>query len=92
MTNPIRFYTVYPNGRAYWQCSRQMKALGFRPIALGPDGPEAREIAQLWNLRWDQLRGPRRRARAVASVGLPNVVARRAEAPSDCLLPPVDWP
>jgi hypothetical protein len=33
-----------------------MKALGFYLVKCGPDGPEARELAEEWNKRWDKVR------------------------------------
>ena len=40
MTKSVPYYRV-KNGRAYWQPTKKMQAMGFEPRALGPDGDEA---------------------------------------------------
>lgn len=58
------FYRVNPkNNRAYWIPTKSMKAAGFASIALGLDGPEARELAAEWTAKWTAERR-RRKARA----------------------------
>lgn len=63
MTNPILYYRVNPkNNRAYWCPTKSMRRVGFNLVALGFDGPEARDEAQKWNARWHEAlkeRGPR---------------------------------
>jgi hypothetical protein len=48
----VRYYSVI-KGRGYWQPTREMRALGFRPTACGPDGPAAWEKAEKLNAAWD---------------------------------------
>ena len=50
-----RHYVVR-RGRAFWQPTAKMKATGFHPVPLGPDGPVAFHIAEQWNRRWDAAR------------------------------------
>lgn len=49
----VRYYTVRRNGRGYWQPTPGMRALGFKPVACGPDGPAAWAIAEELNRAWD---------------------------------------
>lgn len=49
----IRYYCVR-KGRGYWQPTREMRALGFRPLACGPDGPSAWAKAEEMNAAWDR--------------------------------------
>jgi hypothetical protein len=51
----IRHYRIR-KGRAYWEPTARMKALGFRVMALGPHGPEAWAQAERMNSEWDKAR------------------------------------
>jgi hypothetical protein len=51
----VRHYVV-KGGKAFWQPTPKMKALGFHAVPLGPDGPDAWAIAERWNGRWDKTR------------------------------------
>jgi hypothetical protein len=51
----IRHYRLR-KGRAYWEPTARMKALGFRVMALGPHGPEAWAQAERMNAEWDNAR------------------------------------
>lgn len=64
-----RHYKIKRNRRAYWEPTAEMKKAGFVSVALGPDGPEAFRLAEVWNQRWDDFR------RGVS----PNPVSTRAE-------------
>lgn len=48
----IRYYSVR-KGRGYWQPTPAMRALGFRPVSCGPDGPSAWGKAEKLNAVWD---------------------------------------
>jgi hypothetical protein len=52
----IPYYTVRRNGRGFWEPKANMRALGFYSVPCGPDGPEARAIAEEWNRRWLAVR------------------------------------
>jgi hypothetical protein len=41
-------YYVVKRGRAFWQPTKEMREIGAKAAALGPDGPEARSLA--WRL------------------------------------------
>jgi hypothetical protein len=47
----IRYYTV-KRGRGFWQPTADMRAAGFKPVACGPDGPDAWREAEECNARW----------------------------------------
>lgn len=64
----IRYYSVLKNGRGYWQPSQEMRALGYRPVPCGPDGPAAWAKAEKLNAGWDS-----RAARPVAPVVQPEI-------------------
>lgn len=49
----VRYYSVR-KGRGYWQPTPAMRALGFRPLSCGPDGPSAWEKAEEMNRLWDK--------------------------------------
>jgi hypothetical protein len=51
----LRYYVI-KKGRGYWQPTPAMKAVGFRMVRCGPDGPQARAIAIDWSARWDAHR------------------------------------
>lgn len=59
----IRYYSVR-KGRGYWQPTAAMRALGFRPVSCGPDGPSAWAKAEELNAAWD--------ARAVQPIADPS--------------------
>ena len=44
-------YTTPINGNLHWQPNKRLRELGFRNVACGPDGPEARAIAEDMNRR-----------------------------------------
>jgi hypothetical protein len=48
----VRYYSVI-KGRGYWQPTKAMRALGFRPQSCGPDGPSAWAVAEKFNAAWD---------------------------------------
>lgn len=48
----VRYYSVR-KGRGYWQPTPAMRALGFRPMPCGPDGPSAWKRAEKLNAAWD---------------------------------------
>lgn len=48
----IAYYSVR-NGRGYWQPKTNMRALGFKNVACGPDGPAAWVVAQRLNVEWE---------------------------------------
>jgi hypothetical protein len=48
----VRYYSVI-KGRGYWQPTKAMRVLGFRPQSCGPDGPSAWAIAEKLNEAWD---------------------------------------
>lgn len=49
----VRYYSVI-KGRGYWQPTAAMRAVGFRPVACGPDGPSAWQKAESLNAAWDK--------------------------------------
>jgi hypothetical protein len=49
-------YTVRKRGNLFWQPTPEMRALGFEPKALGPDGPEAHAAALKLASAWDEAR------------------------------------
>jgi hypothetical protein len=51
----IRHYRIR-KGRAYWEPAPKMRAVGFKVIALGPDGPDAWKQAERMNAEWDKAR------------------------------------
>ncbi len=63
----IRHLVEKRNGRTFWQPTPAMKALGFRSIACGPDGPGAWGTAEQWNAKWDAVREGKALAPALAS-------------------------
>jgi hypothetical protein len=52
-------YTVKKRGKLFWQPTPEMRAMGFEPKALGPDGPEAHAEALKLAQAWDQARQDR---------------------------------
>jgi integrase len=51
-----RYYRVRRNRRAFWEPTPEMKAAGFQSVPLGQDGPQAFQLAEEWNRRWDAAR------------------------------------
>jgi len=49
-------YYVVKRGRGFWQPTPRMRALGFRAVACGLDGPEAWALAEMANRHWDAVR------------------------------------
>jgi hypothetical protein len=47
----IPYYSQRRNGRGFWEPRPHMRALRFRSVPCGPDGPEAWAIAEEWNRR-----------------------------------------
>jgi hypothetical protein len=47
---------VIKRGRGFWQPTKRMQALGFSSVPCGLDGPQARAIAESWNVMWDAVR------------------------------------
>jgi hypothetical protein len=62
----IRHYVV-KHGKAFWQPTPKMKALGFGSVPCGADGPAAWARAEEWNRRWDQTRTGNAPSPAMAS-------------------------
>ncbi len=67
VVSKIRYqHYVVRKGRGYWLVTPKMKAMGFHNIRCGKDGPQAREIADEWEKRWQAARrglgdsGPRK--------------------------------
>ncbi|MCG6115053.1 MAG: hypothetical protein MEQ84_07625 [Mesorhizobium sp.] len=65
----VRYYSVI-KGRGYWQPTATMRALGFRPVSCGPDGPSAWARAEEMNALWDRR----------ASLPDPNILLKKPEA------------
>ncbi|MFD2646395.1 GIY-YIG nuclease family protein [Devosia albogilva] len=55
MVEKIPYYRV-KKGYGYFQPTDTMKALGFRSVPCGRDGPEAHAIAREWVERWKRTR------------------------------------
>ena len=72
----IRHYVV-KRGKAFWQPSKAMRALGFQSVPCGTDGPDAWAIAEQWNARWDKTR--RGDAPSPAMVSADNLSPDQAE-------------
>ena len=51
----IRHYRIRKR-RGYWEPTARMKAMGFRVMPLGPDGPDAWARAERLNAEWDLVR------------------------------------
>ena len=64
----IRYYAVR-KGRGYWQPTAAMRAMGFKPVACGPDGPAAWAAAEKMNEAWDS----RSASPETATVEIPSV-------------------
>jgi hypothetical protein len=69
-TIKIPYYTVRRNGRGFWEPRPHMRALGFYSVPCGPDGPEARKIAELWNQHWRDVKNGRAPSPALAANNL----------------------
>ncbi len=72
-----RHYVV-KRGRAFWQPTKKMRALGFQAVPLGEDSPEAFRLCEEWNRRWDLLRTGVQSSLALA--GADNLSPDRPEA------------
>jgi len=72
----VRHYVV-KGGKAFWQPTPKMKALGFHAVPLGSDGPDAWAIAERWNERWDKTRNGEAPSPSVAAAE--NLSPERAE-------------
>lgn len=57
-------YTVKRRGKLFWQPSRQMRELGFAPMALGEDSEASRAKARALAAEWDRAKAERGRATA----------------------------
>lgn len=76
----VRYYVV-PRGKqsGYWIPNKAMRALGFRTIRCGKDGPLAWAVAEQWNARWDAVRAKREPSPAeIAAVKQPPDIAEAA--------------
>ncbi len=72
----LRYYAVR-KGRGYWLSTPAMEARGSpKSIPCGPDGPDARRLAEAWNKRWDNNRNGAPAARAVLPESLAEAFAR----------------
>lgn len=54
-------YTVRKRGNLFWQPTPEMRALGFRPKALGADSPEAQAEALRLYQTWERAKAERGR-------------------------------
>jgi hypothetical protein len=63
----IRYYSVRRNGRGFWEPRPSMRALGFRSVPCGRDGPDAWAVAEEWNHRWLAVRKGEAPSPAMAS-------------------------
>jgi hypothetical protein len=61
-------------GNGHWQPNKRLRQLGFRNKACGPDGPEARAIAEQMNRQATAARLTQDTARAVAAAALPSAM------------------
>ena len=52
--NPRHYVVV--RKRAFWRPSKSLRALGFKNIILGDDGPDAFQLAEQWNRKADAVR------------------------------------
>jgi hypothetical protein len=52
-------YTVKRRGKLFWQPTPEMKELGFEPMPLGSDGPEAHAKAAKLAAAWDKAKEER---------------------------------
>src|SRR5262245_60455243 len=75
-TRHIRHYII-KRGKAFWQPTKAMRALGFYSVPLGDDCPTAEGIAEQWNARWDKTR--RGEAPSPAMVAADNLSPERSE-------------
>jgi hypothetical protein len=57
LTTVTLHYTVRKRGNLFWQPTPKMQALGFKPKALGPEGPdsiaEAKRLYEAWKIARD---------------------------------------
>jgi hypothetical protein len=74
-----RYYCVI-GGNGHWQPNKRLRDLGFRNKACGPDGPEARAIAEEMNGRATAARLTEDAARAVADAGSSSAVYEMLDA------------
>jgi hypothetical protein len=73
----IPYYSLRRNGRGFWEPRPHMRALGFRSVPCGPDGPEAWAIAEEWYRRWLAVRTGEALSPAAASAA--NLSPAQAE-------------
>lgn len=52
----IPYYVIKKGKYGYWQPTKAMRDLGFRPVRCGLDGPQAWAVAAQWNERWQRFR------------------------------------
>jgi hypothetical protein len=76
MNKKLRHYVV-KRGKAFWQPTKSMRALGFYSVPCGNDGPAAWAIAEQWNARWDRTR--RGEAPSPAMVAADNLSLEKSE-------------
>jgi hypothetical protein len=68
-----RYYCVIGRN-GHWQPNKRLRELGFRNKACGPDGPEARAIAEEMNRQATAVRLTEDAARAIADAGSASAV------------------
>lgn len=71
-------YQIRRNGRGYWEPTSKMRTLGFMSVPCGLDGPDAWQVADAWNARWQQTRRGEAPAPALIAAEL-NLSPERAE-------------
>lgn len=54
--NGVKYYRVKKNGFGYWEPSAAAREAGFKAVACGPDGEEARGRARKLSEAWDDIR------------------------------------
>lgn len=59
MAKVIRYYEIDRHGKGRWRPKGSARALGFRDVPCGVDGPVAWAIAEDWNRRLDDARSGR---------------------------------
>jgi hypothetical protein len=79
--NLPRYYRVSRTGRARWEPTKAMRALGYKTEQLGPDGIAARARAEHVNAQWDVTRkGHKASDEAIFAAGYAGNQVDRARA------------
>src|SRR4029453_18640092 len=73
----IPYYTVRYGNRGYWEPRPAMRALGFRSVPCGQDGPDAWAVAEEWNRRWQAVKTGHAPSPALASAA--NLAPEKSE-------------